>query len=279
MSSLMEQKTNQLAREFFKQDKNSEQKIALKAKLMECCLGLVWIKNNDCDSVVLMETIEYSIRSFVPEKGDFVNLFRSVYKKRKDGAENKSRYNEKFGGLKSVYTQNELSLIRDLEGILGKKFFEASERDLQNLCRILNNLNYSKLRELQQRKDNLLQSIYQTNNSGEEFVTEIGDERENPVKTLEDIEEIKGLFQFALAKASKIQDNYFRCFITLDLYQNYGEQIPIQFREFVNTKFLSFLKGKLLEDKLIADYMGKDKSNISKHRLNYREILKRARVG
>ena len=94
------------------------------------------------------------------------------------------------------------------------------------------------------------------------------------------------LFKNVLDMASSIQKKYFMCFIAVDILNHYCNDIPDKLTSCVEQGFLHYVEEYLrcrnkdtneLPDVVIADYLGVQKSAITKQRINYRRVLIKAR--
>lgn len=90
------------------------------------------------------------------------------------------------------------------------------------------------------------------------------------------------LFHKVIELASKIQKQYFKCFITLDLFNNYDKKAFDKMSNCINDDFLNYINSmvkpsKKVPDVVIADFLKVQKPAVTKQRYNFCAVLKKAR--
>ena len=94
------------------------------------------------------------------------------------------------------------------------------------------------------------------------------------------------LFSHAIEMASGIQQRYFACFITLDIFNYYPKAVPEEMTSCLDSDFMRYINEyiqtynksvNVLPDAVIADYLKVQKPAVTKQRANYKAVLNEAR--
>lgn len=250
---------------------------------------------------VFIETITYAIKAYSENPGEeFTRLFLSTYAIRNKANVGIESFKQRMCGFS--FSENDRKMWHAFNKLIdsyatqdarfaGKQLHMLSKEDIHNVLEAagVGFKDEARYAEIARQFANTQCATELDSTVAEDSDTKkdysLADESDVENDVVGQIYLVK-LFSHAIEMASGIQQRYFACFITLDIFNYYPRAVPDEMTSCLDSDFMRYINDyiqtnnksiNVLPDAVIADYLKVQKPAVTKQRANYKAVLNEAR--